>query len=57
MQKKKGGDPKSRNDRTVERRNGGVMERLRLTPNPKRRNDRKSPKILKGGMTENPQKS
>ena len=54
--RKKGGDPKSRNDRTVERRNGGVMERLRLTPNPKRRNDRKSPKILKGGMMENPQK-
>ena len=55
--RKKRGHPKSRNDRTVERRNDGVMERLRLTPNPKRRNDRKPPKILKGGMTENPQKS
>ena len=37
MQKKRG-DPKSGNDRTVERRNGGVMERRRMTPNPKRWN-------------------
>ena len=32
------GDPKSRNDRTVELQNGGIMEQRKITPNPKRRN-------------------
>ena len=43
------GDPKTRND--------GMAEWRKITPNPKRRNDGKSPQILKGGMTENGPKS
>ena len=32
------GDPKSRNDGTAEWRNGGITERRKIPPNPKRRN-------------------
>ena len=46
------GDPKSRNDRTVEWGNGG-----KKTPNPKRRNDGKSLEILEDEMMENHSKS
>ena len=54
------GDPKSRNDGTVEWRNGGITERRKITPNPKRwnrgitksRNGGKYPQILKDGITE-----
>ena len=45
------GDPKSRNDRTVEWGNGG-----KKTPNPKRRNDGKSLEILEDEMMENPKR-
>ena len=31
-------------------RNGGMMEWRKIAPNPKRRNGRKLPQILKGGM-------
>ena len=34
----KSGDPKSRNDGTVESRNGRITERRKITPNPKRWN-------------------
>ena len=40
------GDPKTRNDGTVEGR--------KITPNPKTRNGGKSPQILEPGMAENP---
>ena len=32
------GDPRSLNDGTAEWRNHGIMERRKITPNPKRRN-------------------
>ena len=51
------GDPKSRNDGTAESQNGGITERRKIPLNPKRRNDGKSPKILKDGITENQPKS
>ena len=59
------GNPKSRNDgtvewrndRTAERRNGGTAERRKISPNPKRRNRGKCPETLKDGITENTPKS
>ena len=41
----------------TESRNGEMAEWRKMAPNPKRRNDGKSPKILKDGITENPPKS
>ena len=52
-----GGDPKSWNDGMAEQRNGRIMEWQKMTPNPKRRNCGKFPKILKQGMMENPPKN
>jgi len=56
------GDPKSRNNRMAERQNGGIMERRKTTPHPKRRyrataeND-PDPKRQNRGTAENPPKS
>ena len=51
------GNPKSRNDGTVEWTNGGITERRKMTPNPKRWNRGKCPETLKDGITENTPKS